>query len=271
MHLARRAGEIARRHREVGVTVSAKSSSTDLVTDADRAVEQFLVGELGKLRPHDAVLAEEGSDVTRQPEGSEELVCWVIDPIDGTVNYVLGQPHYAVSIAVKIGTQVVAGSVLNPVSGELFHARLGEGAFAENASLRRRPLTGPRSIALSDAVVATGFGYDRAWRGHQGRVVAELMPKVGNLRRFGSAALDLCAIASGWVDLYFECPLNEWDYAAGLLIAREAGVTVSGLRGREPGAWMVAGAHPHNAEEFFTLLTDLNADFPAAPETAVLR
>lgn len=111
--------------------------------------------------------------------------------------------------------------------------------------------------------MATGFGYDPALRAAQGRIVGELIGRVGNLRRLGSAALDLCALACGWVDLYYEGPLGEWDYAAGLLIAQEAGVLTSGLYGRPPGPWLVAGGHPVPAEEFFTLLSQLGVAAPA--------
>jgi myo-inositol-1(or 4)-monophosphatase len=140
--------------------------------------------------------------------------------------------------------------VLNPSSGDEFWATLGQGAY-----LGSRRLSGPRSVALDEAVLATGFGYDPGRRARQGVLVGRLLAHVGNLRRLGSAALDLCSLAAGWVDLYFEGPLGEWDFAAGLLIATEAGVTTSGLNGRPAGTSMVAGAHPERAEQFFDLLT----------------
>jgi myo-inositol-1(or 4)-monophosphatase len=182
------------------------------------------------------------------PAGSP--VRWVLDPIDGTVNYVLGLPYFGISIAAQVHGETVAGCVLNPASGQLFRAAAGHGAV-----LGDQRLTGPRSVPLDQAVLATGFSYDPGRRARQGRAVGELLATVGNLRRLGSAALDLCALAAGWVDLYYEGPLNEWDYAAGLLIASEAGVATSGLRGRPAGTHLVAGAHPEHAEEFFELLT----------------
>lgn len=248
--LARQAGEFMQRRRAAGLSVSTKSSATDVVTDADHAVEELLRTELARLRPDDAVLGEEAGEAGR----SDAAVRWVLDPIDGTVNFMLGLPQYAVSIAAQIGGRPVAGCVFNPVSGDLFQATLGAGAY-----LGGRRLTGPRSVPLAEAVVATGFGYDQARRARQGRVAGELLGRVGNLRRLGSAALDLCALAAGWVDLYYEGPLGEWDVAAGLLIAAEAGVALSGLAGRPPGPHLVAGAHPEHAAEFFELLTELGA------------
>jgi len=251
--LAVRAGEIMVRHRAVGLSVSTKSSATDVVTDADRAVEQFLRTALGELRPGDAILGEEAG--ASEPSGPDRSpVRWVLDPIDGTVNYLLGLPQFAVSIAAQVHGRTVAGCVLNPSSGDLFRAAAGSGAF-----LGDRRLTGPRSVPLEQAVVATGFSYDPDRRARQGSAAGRLLGRVGNLRRLGSAALDLCALAAGWVDMYYEGPLGEWDYAAGLLIATEAGVATSGLRGRPAGASMVAGAHPDHAAEFFDALIEVGA------------
>jgi len=246
VELAGRAGTLMLRHQAAGLSVSTKSSVTDVVTDADHAVEEFLRSALATLRPSDAILGEEGGEAA----STGAPVRWVLDPIDGTVNFLLGLPQFAVSIAAQVRGQTVAGCVLNPCSGDLFRAAIGHGAF-----LGDRRLTGPRSVPLEQAVVATGFSYDRDRRARQGRAAGELLASVGNLRRLGSAALDLCALAAGWVDLYYEGPLGEWDFAAGLLIAAEAGVTTSGLRGRPAGVELVAGAHPERAEEFFDLLT----------------
>jgi myo-inositol-1(or 4)-monophosphatase len=246
--LAERAGVLMMQHRAAGFSVMTKSSATDVVTDADRAVERYLVDELAQLRPGDAVLGEEGG------QHGSSTVRWLLDPIDGTVNFMLGLPQFAVSIAAEVAGSVVAGCVYNPATGLLFHAARGHGSY-----LGEQRLSGPRAVPLGEAVVATGFGYDAVRRAGQGRVVAELLPRVGNLRRLGSAALDLCALAAGWVDLYYEGPLGEWDYAAGALIASEAGVALSGLDGRPAGPWLVAGAHPESAEEFFAVLTELGA------------
>lgn len=245
VELAKKAGALILKWRAQGFTVSTKSSPTDVVTDADRAVEDLIRNELARRRPDDAILGEEGGR-----QGSVDArVRWVLDPIDGTVNFMLGLPQYAVSIAAQIDGQTVTGCVLNPVSGDLFQATLGHGAY-----LGARRLTGPRSVVLAEAVLASGFGYDQQLRARQAKVVGELLAHVGNFRRLGSAALDLCALAAGWVDLYFEGPLGEWDYAAGLLIAQEAGVVTAGLPGQPASPQLVAAAHPDRAEEFFALL-----------------
>jgi myo-inositol-1(or 4)-monophosphatase len=249
--LARQAGELALRRREQGLAVDTKSSATDLVTDADRAVEELLRTELAARRPDDAILGEEGG-ASAGRDGAR--VRWLIDPIDGTVNFLLGLPQFAVSIAAQLNGRTVAACVLNPVSGELFSATLGRGAY-----LGERRLTGPRAVPLAEAVLATGFGYDPALRARQAQLVARVLGRVGNLRRLGSAALDLCFLAAGRLDLYFEGPLGEWDYAAGLLIAQEAGAATSGLGGRPAGPALVAAAHPAVAAEFFALLEELGA------------
>jgi len=251
IQLARQAGELALRRREQGLSVGTKTSATDVVTDADRAVEELLRAELAGLRPDDAVLGEEGG----AGGPAESRVRWLIDPIDGTVNFVLGLPQYAVSIAAQLDGRTVAGCVLNPVSGELFSATLGGGAY-----LNGQRLTGPRAVPLAEAVLATGFGYDARLRARQAQLVARVLGRVGNLRRLGSAALDLCFLAAGRLDLYYEGPLGEWDYAAGLLIAQEAGAATSGLAGRPAGGQLVAAANPAVAAEFFALLEDFGAD-----------
>ncbi|HEU5268954.1 MAG TPA: inositol monophosphatase family protein [Jatrophihabitans sp.] len=250
VRLARQAGELALRRREQGLSVDTKSSPTDVVTDADRAVEELLRTELAGLRPDDAVLGEEGG--AAGPAGSR--VRWLIDPIDGTVNFLLGLPQYAVSIAAQLDGRTVAGCVHNPASGELFSASLGGGAYLDG-----RRLTGPRAVPLAEAVLATGFGYDQQLRARQAQLAARLLGRVGNLRRLGSAALDLCFLAAGRLDLYYEGPLGEWDYAAGLLIAQESGAATSGLAGRPAGSWLIAAANPAVAEEFFGLLAESGA------------
>jgi myo-inositol-1(or 4)-monophosphatase len=250
--VAREAGALAIGLRRSELSVATKSSATDIVTNADRSVEQFIRSALAQARPQDAILGEEAG--ASNPAGA--AVRWLVDPIDGTVNYLLGLPHYAVSMAAEVDGEVVAGVVFNPATGGLFEATAGGGAFLDGTRL-----AGPRQVPLAEAVVATGFAYDAELRAHQGEVVGRLLSAVGNIRRLGSAALDLCALAAGWVDAYYEGPLGEWDFAAGLLIAREAGVSTSGLHGRRAGPWLVAGTHPQLAEEFFDLLTVLDADF----------
>jgi len=182
-------------------------------------------------------------------------VRWLIDPIDGTVNFMLGLPQYAVSIAAQLDGRTVAGCVLNPVSGELFSATLGGGAY-----LNGQRLTGPRAVPLAEAVLATGFGYDARLRARQAQLVARMLGRVGNLRRLGSAALDLCFLAAGRVDAYYEAHLNPWDYSAGCLIAAEAGAVVTGLPGHPFGTPLGIAAAPSVAEPFVALLDRLHRD-----------
>jgi myo-inositol-1(or 4)-monophosphatase len=249
VELATGAAEVIQRHGR-GVMVSAKSTVTDLVTEVDRTVERWLTGQIATARPGDAVLGEESGGHT-----GTSGVRWIVDPIDGTVNFVLGLPQYAVSVAAEVDGAVVAGAVVNPVSGEVFNARLGGGAW-----LGDDRLTGPRDVPLARAVIGTGFSYDAPGRARQITVVAELLPRVADIRRLGAASLDLCAVAAGRLDGYFEAGLNPWDYAAGALIAQEAGCLVTGLRGRPPSARLTVAAGRSLAEELFAVLEQLGAD-----------
>jgi len=250
VELALGAAALVRTDRAGGVAVATKSTATDLVTQVDRASEQWLTTRLAQRRPDDAVLGEEGASRT----GSSG-VRWVLDPIDGTVNFVLGIPQYAVSVAAELDGTVVAGAVCNPASGELFHARLGGGAYLGDERLGAR-----RAVPLDRAVVGTGFGYDRAVRTRQAQVAAQVLARVADVRRLGAAALDLCFLAAGRLDGYFEVGLNPWDYAAGGLVATEAGCVASGLRGRPAAGECYAAAAPELATDLFGLLTELDAD-----------
>lgn len=235
VHLARQAGELIRSGRSrAGDQVDVKSSPTDVVTAMDRASEQLLVAELARRRPSDAILGEEGT-----ARSGTTGVRWVLDPIDGTVNYLYGLPWYAVSVAAEVDGSVVAGVVYQPDSGELFRAARGEGAWLGDTRLRCT--TGPE---LGQALVSTGFGYDAVRRAGQAAVAAGLLPQVRDLRRLGSAALDLCQLAAGRVDAHYEEGLSYWDYAAGALIASEAGAVVDWLPGAPPAAPCLVGAGP---------------------------
>ena len=250
--LARGAGALTVRLRAGGgpLGVDAKSSPTDVVTEVDRASERWLADELARLRPDDALIGEEGAD---RSGGSG--VRWIVDPIDGTVNFLYGLRPYAVSVAAERDGRVVAGAVHDPTSGETFSAALAAGAYLDGV-----PIGGHWVAAeLATAVIATGFGYDAGVRAGQGEVLAGLLPRIGNLRRLGSAALDLCYVAAGRLDGYYEHGLKDWDRAAGLLVATEAGAVACGLRGRPPGALTVA-ASPAVAAELTTLLEELGAD-----------
>src|SRR3954449_8009120 len=180
--LAEGAADVVRAGRLGGVTAAAKSTATDLVTEVDRATERWLTDRLTQLRPGNAILGEEEGD-----RAGTTGVRWVLDPIDGTVNFVLGIPLYAVSVAAEVDGVVVAGAVCNPLSGELFHARLGGGGYLDGRRLGER-----REVPLGRAVVGTGFSYDARVRRRQVAALAPMLPKIGDVRRMGAASLDLC-------------------------------------------------------------------------------
>lgn len=235
LSIARTAAGLVRRRRAEGVEVAdRKSSATDIVTEADRASEELIRRLVLEARPDDAIMGEEGADLA----GTSGLE-WVVDPIDGTVNYFLGLPNYAVSIAVRRGDEVLAGAVVNPATGEEFVASRGGGARRNGAALRVRE---PREPARM--VVGTGFGYDPGQRARQAAAVAELLPRVADIRRFGSCALDLCMVAAGQLDAYVEEGVNTWDHAAAGLVAAEAGATVELLAGASGRTLVVAAPAP---------------------------
>lgn len=222
--------------------VDTKSSSTDPVSDADRASEELLVATLLAERPDDGILGEEGAD---RPATSG--LRWVLDPLDGTVNYLYRFPAWCVSVACEDrdddgGWRALVGVVHDPVRGETFRAVRGGGA-----TLGETPLAVNDPVPLKRALVATGFGYDRDHRRRQAAVVARLLPHVRDIRRPGSAALDLCSVAAGRVDGYYEDTPSRWDWAAGVLIAAEAGAVVSTLHapGGNPGV-LAAGSALHD-------------------------
>ncbi len=259
VRLAREAGALALSMREGAETAATKSSPTDVVTAADRAVERLLLDGLRGARPDDCVLGEEGAS---RP-GSTGLR-WVVDPIDGTVNYLYGLPHFAVSIAVEQDGDSLVGVVLDPVKDELFTAVRGRGAF-----LAGRRLACTQVADLGQALVSTGFGYDARRRAAQAALLPVVLPRVRDLRRFGSSALDLCAPAAGRLDAYYEQGLSPWDLAAAGLVAREAGARVEGLRGAPAGYPMVLGAGPGVFDALQHLLAEHDAaadpvgDFPS--------
>jgi myo-inositol-1(or 4)-monophosphatase len=226
-----------------------KSTVTDVVTVADRAVERQIVAAIHAVRPTDAVLGEEYGN-----ESGDSQVRWIIDPIDGTVNYLYGIPQYAVSVAAELDGEVVAGVVHHAASGAVWTAAKGHGAWRDG-----RRLSGSSETDLGQALVATGFAYAAERRKHQGRIVAELLPRVRDIRRMGSAALDLCAAAEGLVDAYYEQGLAAWDLAAGGLIAREAGLKVTGLDGIPAGPRLVLAAPPALHGPLHDLLSELDA------------
>lgn len=264
VELVTEAGALARELRTAGVEVTrTKSSRTDVVTRADMAVETLVRRRLAARRPDDVVLGEEqgGGPV---PAG----VCqWVLDPIDGTVNYLYGIPTWGVSIAVRRDGRTLAAAVADPPRGEIFAAAAGLGATLTSAgadgSPVRRPLVLDPAAAPADlgtALVGTGFGYAAAARAADGLVAARLLPRVRDLRRIGVASLDLCSVAAGRLDAYYERGLNDWDQAGGVLVATEAGATVLGRDGGTPGRRLVLAAGPDLAGPLLSALEQLWSD-----------
>ena len=229
---------------------ATKSSPTDVVTEMDRSAERLIVNLIKETRPDDSVLAEEGSADT-----GTTRVRWLVDPIDGTVNYLYGLPGWSVSIGIEVDGDLAVGVVAVPTFGETYTAVLGEGAYRDDERIRCN-----RPPDLGYALAGTGFGYEVARRAHQADVVRGLLPRVRDIRRFGSCAADLCAVAGGRLDAYYERGPQPWDLAAGVLIAREAGARVEGLRGSPPSADMVLAAPPGLFETIHDLLVELDAD-----------
>ena len=234
--LAVRAGRAARDGRaEHGIpTTSTKSSSTDMVTEFDKASEALIVGGILGARPDDAIVGEEGTD---RPGTSG--VDWLIDPIDGTTNFLYGLPGWAVSIAARTSAGTQVGVVYVPDTDELFTASAGQGAL-----LNGHPIGCSTTDDPALALVATGFSYLSERRALQAQRVAQLLPQVRDMRRFGAAAPDLCSVAAGRVDVYYEQWLGPWDLAAGELIAREAGCLTGSLDGGPARPSSVLAANP---------------------------
>ena len=235
--------------------VDTKSSSVDVVTAVDEASEELIARRLLGTRPDDGLLGEEGA----AREGTSG-VRWVVDPIDGTVNFLYGFPAYAVSIAAEVDGRTEAGVVLNVATGELFTAVRGRGAWVTAPGSAESPLTGSSPADLAHTLVATGFGYRVEQRRAQGAVVAGLLPEVRDIRRNGCASLDLCAAAAGRVDAYYELDLMPWDHAAGALVAAEAGLVVTGTGGRPFAEPMAVAAAPGIAGPLVELLERLSKD-----------
>ncbi len=252
--IALEAGELALTRRAEGVHVAAsKSSPEDVVTDADRETEALIRRRLAEARPSDGFYGEESAAT-----GGTSGLTWVVDPIDGTVNYLYGIPAWGVSIAVVEGDpdpaswNTLAGAVRNPVADELFTAAAGSGAF-----LGKRRLQVPTEVPLSLALLGTGFSYQAARRERQADVVRGLVGQVRDIRRIGSAALDLCSVAAGRLNLYYERGLNPWDQAAGSLIAREAGAKVGAFGDAREGIDLLIAGAPDLYDVFEPILSDL--------------
>jgi myo-inositol-1(or 4)-monophosphatase len=248
---AAEAGRLLVDGRPEGLGVAqTKSSPTDVVTEMDTAAEHTIRATIRRHRPEDGFLGEEGGSET-----GASSVRWVVDPIDGTVNYLYDLPAWAVSIGAEVHGVAVAGVVLAPRLGEEYTATLGGGAW-----LGGRRLAARRPEGLGQALIATGFGYQARRRETQGRIVGGLVSRVRDIRRGGSAALDLCAVAAGRVDGYFERGTHAWDRCAGTLIATEAGAVVEGFHGAPASLEMVLAARPELFAQLHGALIDLGAD-----------
>lgn len=199
--------------------VRTKSTSTDLVSDADTAAERAVFDTIRAERPGDGRIGEEGTSIP-----SSTGVTWVVDPLDATVNYLFGIPVWCVSVAAEDAEGTFLGAIHDPNRDETFTATRGGGAFLDG-----RPIRVSERHELSTALIATGFAYDRELRALQARVVAGVLPVVRDIRRGGSAALDLASVACGRVDGYYESSTERWDKAAGVLLVREAGGIVTDL------------------------------------------
>lgn len=251
---AREAGDLLVHGRPQRLEVDTKTSATDAVTEMDRRSERLLVERLLGPRPDDGLLGEEGGE---RPGSSG--VRWVVDPLDGTVNYLYGLPMWSVAVCAEVDGVAAVGVVHAPALEETYVAVRGSGAVRIDA-------TGRHALAVSDqdrldlALVATGFGYTVARRTAQARVVAALLPRLRDIRRGGAASVDLCWLASGRVDAYFERGLQPWDLAAAGLVAAEAGARVEGLHGRPAGEDLVVAAGPRLFPALHDPLADLHAD-----------
>ncbi|WP_461001688.1 inositol monophosphatase family protein [Streptomonospora sediminis] len=244
---------------QAGISVlDTKSSPTDVVTQMDRNVEDLIRKRLDAARPGDSFLGEEGgADEGAGGAGGAGPtdVRWIVDPIDGTVNYLYGRGEWAVSIAAEAGGEVVAGAVAVPARGDLYTATLGGGAFCNG-----EPLVAPPAVPLELAMVITGFGYSAQRRAQQAEVLRAVLPRIRDIRRGGSAAVDLCGLARGHADAYYERGLNQWDWAAAALIVQEAGAKVGGLHGAPPNSDLLIAAAPELFAELHDLLAPLGAD-----------
>ncbi len=234
--------------------VRSKSTPTDPVTVVDTETERLLRNRLAELRPGERILGEEEGGPTSSADGQ---LTWVLDPIDGTVNFLYGIEAYAVSVGVQLDGVSVAGAVADVAAGALFSAARGQGS-----RLRRDGAVGElRCSALAElpsALVGTGFAYQPDRRRRQGEVVARLLPEVSDLRRIGSCALDLCMVAAGRLDAYYEDGVQVWDWAAGALIATEAGALVRAPEAAA-GEGLVVAAAPGISTAFDDMLARCGA------------
>jgi len=234
LRVGKKAAELLSARPET-LEVSTKSSDVDIVTQMDKASETLIVSSILAERPHDGIIGEEGAD-----RKSTSGITWVIDPLDGTVNYFYGLPGWNVSIAAKDEKGVVVGVVVSPTLQSTWWATRGGGSFHNG-----KKLTCNDPVELNRTMLATGFAYETEKRTLQLKFINSLLPSIRDIRRNGAAAVDLCFVGAGNVDAYFESGLHEWDVAAGGLIAREAGALVSEHQIDGQNFTLAAGPHLH--------------------------
>jgi myo-inositol-1(or 4)-monophosphatase len=238
------AAELRPRFGDRAVGVRSKSTPTDLVSDADLAAESAIRAVIERRRPEDAIVGEEGG------ETGEGALRWVVDPLDGTVNFLFGIPQFAVSVACEDASGTLAGVVLDPNREECFTA-----TQAGQPLMNGAPISSSQREDLATAMVATGFGYDAAVRARQAAILADVLPRVRDIRRAGAAALDLCWCACGRYDAYYERGLHDWDLAAGGLIAQRAGLTVRKLSENDFDPWGVVVAPTALMDQLYELVS----------------
>lgn len=260
---AQRAGAFLKDERPQNLHIDTKSSGSDLVSDMDRGAETLIVNLITESRPDDSLLGEEGSDRI----GSSG-VRWIIDPLDGTVNYLFGIPLWGVSIAVEVDGVVQLGVIAIPETNKSYVGIAGVGSFCVSGDTLERLRVRP-GTQVSNAVLSTGFGYSPVRRGLQANVVAAVLPQIADIRRSGCAVVDFCWFASGFTDGYFETGLNPWDYAAGVLIVELAGGRVKAPIENDLGKLLISGT-PEIFEDLEELLIAAGAHDLLFKESQIL-
>lgn len=255
MRIASGAGKLLL-DRPDDLQVETKSTATDVVTLMDQQAEAYIVSQINENRPNDAILGEEGAN-----QSGTSGFQWVIDPIDGTVNYLHRVPFWCVSIGLMEEStgQALAGVVYVPMLDQMYISSRGLGSWIIDAGVARQ-LKVSSCNELSQALVGTGFGYSSSRRASQARVLQSVLPNVADIRRLGSCAVDLCLVAEGVLDAYYERGVNAWDHAAGELIAREAGALSTGLFGNSIGNDMIVVANPAIHHDLVAILEANQAD-----------
>lgn len=255
-HAAHRAADFLVAERPADLVVETKSTATDAVSQMDRGAEERIVGTVLEAFPNDAILGEEGGSRT-----GSSAARWIVDPLDGTVNYLYRLPNWAVSIAVEIDGVVEVGVVVAPALGEAYLAVRGAGAWLQAGGAFTR-IAASRETDLGLALVATGYSYDATRRAQQAEQAARLIGRIRDLRRLGAAAVDLCWTACGRVEAYYESGLHAWDIAAGALIAREAGCVVRSVEGPDEYSGTLLAAAPGIARSLREALAASSAGGP---------